>query len=428
MTLESSGSNASEPEEPLSATAMFLRSLEEPAAAPKQETGWPAAAQAPVAPGASGPVSSTPVFSAPEPAKQGPGEFTQMFQAIPSAAPRQEQAFGAAPPPAASGLGGSNAGQSAGPGEFTRIFQAGAVSPEAKTVIEPPPYAAPVQPPAGTPSRKGFSAPGVSDSASGEGSVTQIFKPVQASPSMPPPVVSSPAVPAAGGSSSPPAQPFMPAGPYVPEATWKSEPEFGGPSQPGSGTSVTALLSTLAGPSAPHAGRMPEPAPYAPAPVPAFTPAPMPETTPGPEAGSVTRLIQRLAQAPPEPPPQAFTPTPAASSGPGEFTRMISAGAFAPAAASPPPPPPTAAPLPGMPAFSMPPPAMPQIPHAQPAAPAMHMPKPEMPKPPAMAMPAAPAVAAPKGKLDGLVPVLLIVNTFLLVLILVVVLFALKGH
>jgi hypothetical protein len=58
----------------------------------------------------------------------------------------------------------------------------------------------------------------------------------------------------------------------------------------------------------------------------------------------------------------------------------------------------------------------------------MHMPKPEMPKPPAMAMPAAPAVAAPKGKLDGLVPVLLIVNTFLLVLILVVVLFALKGH
>ena len=44
-----------------------------------------------------------------------------------------------------------------------------------------------------------------------------------------------------------------------------------------------------------------------------------------------------------------------------------------------------------------------------------------------MAPPAAPALAAPKSKLEALVPILLVINTFLLVVLLVVVIFALKA-
>ncbi len=55
--------------------------------------------------------------------------------------------------------------------------------------------------------------------------------------------------------------------------------------------------------------------------------------------------------------------------------------------------------------------------------PQFQAPKFEAPKPPAMP---ALAAAAPKGKLEAMVPILLIVNTFLLILLLVVVLFALK--
>jgi hypothetical protein len=40
---------------------------------------------------------------------------------------------------------------------------------------------------------------------------------------------------------------------------------------------------------------------------------------------------------------------------------------------------------------------------------------------------APPALAAPKSKLEAMVPVLLVINTFLLVVILMVVIFALKG-
>jgi hypothetical protein len=41
--------------------------------------------------------------------------------------------------------------------------------------------------------------------------------------------------------------------------------------------------------------------------------------------------------------------------------------------------------------------------------------------------PAPPAVAPPKSKLEAMVPVLLILNTFLLIVLLVVVVFAMKS-
>jgi hypothetical protein len=43
-------------------------------------------------------------------------------------------------------------------------------------------------------------------------------------------------------------------------------------------------------------------------------------------------------------------------------------------------------------------------------------------------VPSPPALAAPKGKLEALVPMLLVVNTFLLVVILVVMIFLIKAR
>ena len=135
--------------------------------------------------------------------------------------------------------------------------------------------------------------------------------------------------------------------------------------------------------------------------------------------GSATRLIERLSQAAVLPPiepvraePPAFAdpgPLPSvqpSSTGPGEFTRIISrssgagtvAGTGAPSA-------PAAAPAPAAEA---------------PAASA---------KPAAAKAPDPPAAPAPKkSALESLVPILLVVNTFLLLLILLVTVFGLKGR
>jgi hypothetical protein len=43
-------------------------------------------------------------------------------------------------------------------------------------------------------------------------------------------------------------------------------------------------------------------------------------------------------------------------------------------------------------------------------------------------LPAPPVIAAPKGKLEALVPMLLVVNTFLLVVILIVMVFLIKAR
>jgi hypothetical protein len=50
---------------------------------------------------------------------------------------------------------------------------------------------------------------------------------------------------------------------------------------------------------------------------------------------------------------------------------------------------------------------------------------PVAPKPPAMA---APALAPPKSKLEAMVPILLVINTFLLLILLIVVIFLIKSR
>ncbi len=400
---------------------------------------------------------SDPLFGSP-PAKQpqasterptlpsGPGEFTQIFQNLDAkAAPapaglpsRHETAtFRASSPapvePAPPAAPQASSSPSSSAGEFTKIFVGGASQPSTPASRTSEEFAKPApqprvseefgKPAAAPPSSaaRGFSSPGVSGSASGEGSFTQIFSTAPAKPSHP--------------AAEPPAAPS----PRNPE--WNNDPFFRtsqNPPPPENSPSVTSLLSSLGTPGGPAPGRPTEPVPYRPEPSPRSAPMFSQEA---PEAGSggVTRLIQRLAQSPVEPqaPPPAAPVAPPVSSEPSEFTRIISRMSAPPAHEPPPVPTPAAPPRTPAPAFAMPPaPAMPAVappamPHAAPAAaprftppavPAVQMPP--APKPPAIA---APAIAPPKSKLEAMVPILLVINTFLLLILLIVVIFLIKS-
>jgi hypothetical protein len=422
-----SGPGPQEQGEPLSATGMFLRAFDSGGTPSQEPEGNPFGA-----PTTSGPSASS--VPSPAPASSQPGEFTQMFQAM-DARSTPAASTPVAPPAFSAPVAPKPEPASPAPGEFTRIFVSTSAPPKeqpAREQVKPIAEAAPIVPPPAGPSKlKGFSTPGISDSASAEGSFTQFFK---ATPTAPPP-----APPSVQAYTPPPVAPFQP--PSAKE--WPREPDFGASTKPqfdsgptpASG-SATGLLSSLSSPGAAVPSRTPEPAAYRPDPIPSYTPAPPPPETSAADTGGVTKLIQRLSQvqkeAPPEPvyqapPPPA--PQPSASSGPGEFTRMISGAAAKAAVSGMPPPAAAAPPLPPMPAVAMPAITMPAF-HAPAAAPAA-APKFEAPKfePPKVEAPklAPLALAAPKGKLEAMVPILLVVNTFLLIVILLVVVFAMKG-
>jgi hypothetical protein len=155
---------------------------------------------------------------------------------------------------------------------------------------------------------------------------------------------------------------------------------------------------------------------------------PQPVVPAGNAPGSITMLIQRLneenlqSSAAPSPSP-AGGPEPMGVSEPGEFTRIMSRGpASAPAGQSSPaekvamPAPPVipipAVPLPVAPAF------------AAPAVPAMAMPRAQAPPMPAPK--AAASADPPQSKLQQMMPMLLVLNAFLLVILIVLVVFLLK--
>ena len=446
MTKNDSNSDPLDQADPLSATGMFLSSFGS-TPAPSQESSEAGAAK-PDPFAASGPGTTRTDWPAPPlsharstpsaSGSSGPGEFTQMFQAMETRP---------SPPPVSQPPATTPAVQPApsqGAGEFTRIFVSDSTpatehrSPElgARTIVEPPH----IPPPVSNPSRmKGFSTPGVSDSASAEGSFTQFFKATPAAPASTP----SPAPPIPSPVQSYRAPTPVPP-PPIAERPWQRESEFSSITKPAdippSSPSATGLLSALSSPGgASSSSRQPEVTPYRPEPLPSYTPPPPAEPS-AMEAGSVTKLIQRLSQVPRETPsapltPVAAAPAPPVSSSlgePGEFTRMISGDTLkaalgtAPVAAS------AAAPAPAAPPpIAMPHPAVPAMPHApaiappaMPAPKAAAPPKIELPK---IAPPTAPAFAAPKSKLEAMVPILLVINTFLLVVLLVVVIFALKA-
>ncbi len=125
-----------------------------------------------------------------------------------------------------------------------------------------------------------------------------------------------------------------------------------------------------------------------------------------PEVGSVTAWIQRLSE---EIEPlssgtqkfDAVTPAPVVSSGQGEYTRIISGDAMKASKA-----------VPAVPAIPVPSPPSVQ-------APAVELPKVAAPKL------APPAIAAPQTKLQQMLPILLVLNGFLLVVLIVLVVFVL---
>jgi hypothetical protein len=340
--------------DPLSATGIFLDAFH-----------WqsdPSQGQAPesLAP----PAAAKPATTEASPVAQG--EFTQLFGTLnPAASPPQSQS--AAPAPRTSAAPQETPKQTSG--DVTRIFMQQAApltEPPVRAIPSPTPPA-----PANPPRMKGYSSPGASDSASAEGSFTQLFRTVTPSPAPLPRIQ-----PLAAQASSPP--------PAVEKTEW--------PNTTAKSLGATDLFRALSGPEGSQADRN----------------APRPESfsnsMPGPPTpGSVTMWIQKLSENAErssteqafEPPPPTATPAPGTLSGQGEFTRIISSVPAPPASA---------------------------VPKVQ--APAIEPPQVAAPKlaPPAFA---APAVPAPRTKLQEMLPILLVLNAFLLVVLILVVIFAL---
>jgi hypothetical protein len=191
-----------------------------------------------------------------------------------------------------------------------------------------------------------------------------------------------------------------------------------------------------------------EPEPFAPFP-------PQPSSAAPPAAGGFTQLLQTLNAGPAAPQaipapvttsqtPQPLSPMPA-SSGPGEFTRIISGsmlreaqGGTTPSSSPVMPPASTVPPGGGPTAFQVP-----KIPQAiQPQMP--HIPQtsmhggggaaPQVPhfQPSAFPFPQPPAAPAPQppapGKLQQYLPLLLVLNIFVLLVVVLIVVFVLRHH
>lgn len=411
-----SGSEPPEQSDSLSATGMFLRAFNTEPETPQDLTdetskGSKAARPQEVSPPAAGYGSAG-----------APGEFTQFFQSPgargPAAgAPPLSATSSAAPAPILDQPARSapNQASSRNQGEFTRIFVSGVTPTAAVPERGSGEAQRPTESPASNPPRgKGFSSPGISDSAAGEGSFTQFFK-------------SSTAAPPQSAANLP--QGYQQAA--DPDTHWNANPILRAPApsvrQDSSPPSVTSLLSSLSKESGRPGVDPTAPTPYRHEDVGPSTLPPSQEL----EGGGVTRLIQRLAQTPAEPvSPPAFPSAPPVSSGPGEFTRMISkigspapsTGLAAPEAQvqmQPATPMPSAQASPATLA-----PAVPPLPAAPRISPAPVVPVGAPPKLPSV--PAA-ALAPPKTKLESLVPILLVVNTFLLLLLLLIVVFLIKS-
>jgi hypothetical protein len=377
------GADASGESDPLSATGMFLNAF-----APQPEP--------PVERSQEGPPKRSP-----NPAE--PGEFTKMFHQleIPPAPPLPQARSSNTPPQE--------------PGEFTRVFVAAATSPGLRPAPNTP-DAAPFAPPA-PPRMRGFSTPGTSDSASAEGSFTQLFR-TPSSPPAPSPLQSFPPLPSAPPQATEPAWPQS------------LDPVPNGDRMAPGG--LTQLFRSLSDESEPPPNRIGE------SPLVGHAASPVQPLAAAP--ASVTGLIRRLTEdqqhsAPPAPP----TPLAAAPEGlsgpPGEFTRIMTGGAANPASAPGPgvaagnfatPVPPTlvfpAAPAP---AFAAPPGpafAAPPVPvFAAPPVPALAVPPAQPPKP-------APSAVPQQTKLQQMLPMLLVLNAFLVVVLILLLVFALKSR
>jgi len=370
------GSEAAAPPDSLSATGMFLNAF---AAQPE-----PSLEQAPESP-AKG-VAKPPQA----------GDFTQMFHKLePPPSPPPPQTRSSNSPPQE-------------PGDFTRMFVAATSSGFRPPPATPDP--APFAPPA-TPKMRGFSTPGISDSASAEGSFTQLFRTPSSSP------------------APSPLQPFTPVPSAPPQSTEPAWPQSLDSAPNGDRMApdgLTQLFRSLSEESQSPPNRIGE----------SPSVSPSPAQPPAGNPASVTMLIQRLTQdlqqpAAPTPP----TAAPVGLSAPGEFTRILGSGVTNPASEAQPgvvagpaagnfamPVPPTlvfpAAPVP---AFAAPQVPAPPVPAFAPQVPALAVPPAQPPK-------AAPSAPPQKSKLQQMLPMLLVLNAFLVVVLILLLVFALKSR
>jgi hypothetical protein len=258
---------------------------------------------------------------------------------------------------------------------------------------------------------KGFSSPGSSDSVSTQ-SFTQFFKATSQTPDggAPPAEPSSSSRYAASDTQMSAVPPWR----KTLEDRPPDETRFPVNDSPG----VTSLINSLSSSAERDAEK---PMAYRPEPIASpYTSNSADAGRSDIEAGGVTRILQRLSQELPAraTPLTTVKPAQVPSSDPGEATRTIELPGAKSAASVPAAPhvPVQAAPSP-MPVISQP--VVPPMP-VPPSPIASALPVPVVPKPPA---PAAPIAAAPKSKLDAMVPILLVINTFLLLVLLLAVVF-----
>jgi hypothetical protein len=375
------------------------------------------------------------------------GSFTQLFQSLPV----NEEKRSAAPPARATGVESQPAPvreappltpqtptPAAGPGAFTQMFQS--LAP-ARETVQPAP--APVVPQAASVSPTPAAGPGLSGSgssslsSSGPGAFTQVFSQLSSERGQGGGFEAQPD-PFASLNQEPPRQQEPPRPGATPFTQSSVRPEAVNPAQGG----FTQLFQSL----------NQEP-PHATGPEPTLAPSPAPVAPPvqNPASGGFTQLLRTLSSEPaqaqpfPQAMPQQAASAPMASSGPGEFTRVISNSAFrdsmgtAPASGPLVLPPQQAAPGAagaGFPGVSLPPaPKFPQMPHA-PTMPAAHAAVPPQPpafQPPVFAFPppqqpaaAPPAQPAPQSKLQQYLPLILILNVFVLLVIVLILFFVLR--
>jgi hypothetical protein len=373
MTENKSRLPPEESREPLSATGMFRLAFE----AKDEETARALPADA-AAPGfspepAAGREDAPPAKVA---ASSRSGEFTRLFQQVRPDAPPLNGSEPAMQAPASTPTE---------PGEFTRIFlgRSGSRHSESgKTGNE-----------TGNPGgARGFSSHGPSESAVAEGSVTQLFRaPSATPPARIPPVASRVSTPIAQPSTS----------------TAKDQGLFGDHEPAPATPRITNLLESLS---------MAEP--YAIDSVgPEGTGTPV---FPRAEAGGVTQFLQKLAEEPNAPSAGPAEPAPPpVKSGPGEYTRVVERMAEKTEASVATPP------AGSTPALSGRPPA-PAIPHL-----------PAVPAPPPIKAPSLPQLVPPtlptalpqkRSRLEAIAPVLLALNTALLVAVLLLLVLLLRSR
>ncbi len=320
------------------------------------------------------------------------GGFTQLFpsDSRPQSPPANLEEF----TPAASAASAKS--ETVPSGGFTQIFQG---LPSTPSLDQPLPVIAPVNPPRPSPEPTGSG-------------LTDLFQTRPSSDSR-----ASRSGPLPANSFSP--SPFVEGGEWPPQAAFEPGPKATASTV--SSQSATDIFSSLSSSGRPQPESRLEFDQFQVAPPPP-SPQAAQHSTPSPaESGSVTQLISMLSPVA----PQAATvpasrstdlPQPWAKSGPGEFTRIISreinASGEVPGAAAPSLKPSTgwgASPSVSTPAA----PSIPQIPKAEP-------PQVAAPKPPAA------AAAAAMSKLQEMLPVLLVINAFLILVLIVVVIFALQ--